>query len=205
MSKLVTFGDSFVAQLVYYKKLEPRSWLDVICRENNFVLDGCGLGGNGIWTTIMDFLNYEKDFDVCIFGWSTLHREMDIRKENDDSIFLKGIALLQWFDRFLQKNYSDKKIIHLYCFKEQDKLFDIDILIKNDISFDFYPHIFNQGVNIKPELLKFSKLLDFKLEHDDRTLHMAPQVHKSFGKQLNEVLKDKSLKNGDIVEFNLGY
>jgi len=203
MSKLVTFGDSFVAQRVYYKELEPKSWLDVICRENNFVLDGCGLGGNGIWTTVMDFLNHEKDFDVCIFGWSTLHREMDIRKENDDSIFLKGISLLQWFDRFLQKNYSDKKIIHLYSFKEED--IKVGILKKNNIHFDFYPHIFEQGINIKPELLEFSKLLDFNFQNDIRPLHMASQVHKSFAKQLNKVLKDESLNNGDMVEFNLEY
>ena len=152
----------------------------------------------------MDFLNYDKDFDVCFFAWSTLHREVDIKKETDDFIFLKGIALLQWFDRFLQKNYSDKKIIHLYSFKEEDNLVD-SILKKNNIHFDFYPHIFEQGINIKPELLKFSKLLDFNFEKDIKPLHMASQVHKSFAKQLNKVLKDESLNNGDMVEFNLEY
>ena len=79
----------------------------------------------------------------------------------DDYIFLKGIALLQWFDRFLQKNYSDKKIIHLYSFKEEDIKFEVGILKKNNIHFDFYPHIFEQGINIKPELIKFSKLFDW--------------------------------------------
>ena len=69
---------------------------------------------------------------------------MDIKKETDDYIFLKGIALLQWFDRFLQKNYSDKKIIHLYSFKEED--IKLGILKKNNIHFDFYPHIFEQGI-----------------------------------------------------------
>ena len=163
------------------------------------------MGGVGPWSTIMNFLNYDKDFDVCFFAWSTLHREMNIKKETDDYIFLKGIALLQWFDRFLQKNYSDKKIIHLYSFKEEDIKFEVGILKKNNIHFDFYPHIFEQGINIKPELIKFSKLFDFKTTSDDRPLHMASQVHKSFAKQLNKVLKDESLNNGDVVEFNLEY
>ena len=203
MKKLVTFGDSFIAQRKYFKELEPKSWLDIICKENNFDLDGRGVGGVGPWSTIMNFLNYDKDFDVCFFAWSTLHREMNIKKETDDYIFLKGIALLQWFDRFLQKNYSDKKIIHLYSFKEED--IKVGILKKNNIHFDFYPHIFEQGINIKPELIKFSKLFDFKTTSDDRPLHMASQVHKSFAKQLNKVLKDESLNNGDMVEFNLEY
>jgi len=188
MNKLVTFGDSFVAQEYKFQSTRISTWLDIICKENNFDLDGRGVGGIGPWSTIMDFLNYDKDFDVCFFAWSTLHRE----------------ALLQWFDRFLQKNYSDKKIIHLYSFKEEDNLVD-SILKKNNIHFDFYPHIFEQGINIKPELLKFSKLLDFNFEKDIKPLHMASQVHKSFAKQLNKVLKDESLNNGDMVEFNLEY
>ena len=204
MNKLVTFGDSFVAQEYKFQSTRISTWLDIICKENNFDLDGRGVGGIGPWSTIMDFLNYDKDFDVCFFAWSTLHSEVDIKKETDDFIFLKGIALLQWFDRFLQKNYSDKKIIHLYSFKEEDNLVD-SILKKNNIHFDFYPHIFEQGINIKPELLKFSKLLDFNFEKDIKPLHMASQVHKSFAKQLNKVLKDESLNNGDMVEFNLEY
>tara|TARA_A100001515_G_scaffold4032_1_gene4042 strand:- start:607 stop:1224 length:618 start_codon:yes stop_codon:yes gene_type:complete len=205
MNKLVTFGDSFLAQHKYFPKIEPTSWIDMVCQENNFDLDGHGVGGIGPWSTIMNFLNYDKDFDVCFFAWSSLHREMNIKKETDDYIFLKGIALLQWFDRFLQKNYSDKKIIHLYSFKEEDIKFEVGILKKNNIHFDFYPHIFEQGINIKPELLEFSKLLDFNFEKDIRPLHMASQVHKSFAKQLNKVLKDESLNNGDMVEFNLEY
>ena len=203
MKKLVTFGDSFIAQRKYFKELEPKSWLDIICKENNFDLDGRGVGGVGPWSTIMNFLNYDKDFDVCFFAWSTLHREMNIKKETDDYIFLKGIALLQWFDRFLQKNYSDKKIIHLYSFKEEDIKFEVGILKKNNIHFDFYPHIFEQGINIKPELIKFSKLFDFKTTSDDRPLHMASQVHKSFAKQLNKVLKDESLNIKHSVRFLL--
>tara|TARA_Y100000296_G_C5174544_1_gene259265 strand:+ start:3128 stop:3760 length:633 start_codon:yes stop_codon:yes gene_type:complete len=208
MNKLVTFGDSFVEQSVH---IEPLTWLDYVCQENDLILDSRGVGGIGPWSTIMNFLDYDKDFDICFFAWSTLHREMDIKKDSNDYIFLKGIALLQWFDRFLQKNYSDKKIIHLYSFKESDYISDdgsgheVNILNKNNIHFDFYPHIFEQGINIKPELLEFSKLLDFNFTKDIRSLHMAPQVHESFAKQLNKVLKDESLNNGDVVEFNLEY
>ena len=39
----------------------------------------------------------------------------------------------------------------------------------------------------------------------DRILHLIPEVHKPFSKQVNKVLKDKSLNNGDVVEFNLEY
>ena len=32
---------------------------------------------------------------------------------------------------------------------------------------------------------------------------MIPKVHKLIGNQLNKVLKDESLSNGDVVEFSL--
>ena len=32
--KLVTFGDSFLAQRTYFKTVEPISWRDYICKEN---------------------------------------------------------------------------------------------------------------------------------------------------------------------------
>ena len=65
--------------------------------------------------------------------------------------------------------------------------------------------MFEHGINIKPCLNDFSNIGDKKeyKNNDPRLLHMIPKVHKSFAKQLNKVLKDESLKNGDIVEFNL--
>ena len=54
--------------------------------------------------------------------------------------------------------------------------------------------------------MEFSDLLPHrKVEDGGGLLHMDQLVHKSFGKQLDKVLKDESLNNGDIVEFNLGY
>jgi hypothetical protein len=166
----------------------------------------------------MNFKRYDKDFDVCIFAWTDPNRDYlptrnlkaiksgdyqsftDKEKKigekyfkyfSDDSIrWLLSESVLRDFDRELLKLYPDKTFIHLYCFEINDK---------------FYPHIFKHGINIKSELIKFSKLLDFKTDNDDRPLHMADEVHKSFGKQLDKVLKDESLNNGDIVEFDIGY
>lgn len=216
MNKLITFGDSFIAQNKYFKEIEPISWLDIICKENNFDLDGYGCSETGILNTIMNFKRYDGDFDVCIFAWTDPNRDYlptrtlkvirsgyyhsitDKEKKigekyykyfSDDSIrWLLSESVLGNFDKELRELYPDKKFIHLYCFEIGD---------------EFYPHIFKHGINIKPELIKFSKLLDFKTDNDDRPLHMAPEVHKSFAKQLNKVLKDESLNNGDIVEFNL--
>lgn len=216
MNKLITFGDSFIAQNKYFKGIELISWLDIICKENNFDLDGYGCPETGILNTIMNFKRYDRDFDVCIFAWTDPSREYlptrtlkvirsgdweyitDKEKKigdkylkyfSDNSIrWLLSEAVLGNFDKELCELYPDKKFIHLYCFEISDK---------------FYPHIFKHGINIKPELIKFSKLSDFKIVNDDRPLHMASEVHKSFAKQLNKVLKDESLNNGDIVEFNL--
>jgi len=215
LKKLVTFGDSFIAQ-TQHDSFNPKSWLDYICIENKFRLDGYGSAETGVDNTIVNFLKYNKDFHTCLFTWSDPNREYlplrnlqaikndsweyitdkekkigdEYRKHYSDTTIehLKSVSILQWFDRYLRENHKDKKFIHLYCFELGD---------------NFYPHIFSQGINIKPELIKFSKLFDFKTTNDDRPLHMASQVHKSFAKQLNKVLKDESLKNGDIVEFNL--
>ena len=35
MNKLVTFGDSFLAQRRVVKQ-QSRSWIDMVCKENNF-------------------------------------------------------------------------------------------------------------------------------------------------------------------------
>jgi len=50
--KLVTFGDSFLAQRTYFKEVEPISWIDYICKENNFRLDGYGDGGTNPYNAI---------------------------------------------------------------------------------------------------------------------------------------------------------
>jgi len=216
--KLVTFGDSFIAQHKYFKEIESKSWLDHVCRENNFHLDGYGSAETGVDNTIVNFLNYDKDFDVCIFAWSDPNREYlplrnlrtikdgswehitvkekemgnEYRKHYSDTTIehIKSVSILQWFDRHLQKHHKNKKFIHLYCFELSDS---------------FYPHIFKHGINIKPELIKFSKLLNFKTDNDDRPLHMADKVTISFAQQLNKVLKDESLVDGNIVKFDLEY
>jgi hypothetical protein len=215
LKKLVTFGDSFIAQS-RNDSFTPKSWLDYICIENNFRLDGYGSAETGVDNTIVNFLNYDKDFDTCLFVWSDPNREYlplrnlqtikdgsweyisdkekeignKYRKYYSDTMIenIKSVSILQWFDRHLQKQHKNKKFIHLYCFELGD---------------NFYPHIFKQGINIKPELIKFSKLSDFKTSNDDRPLHMATEVHISFANQLNKVLKDKSLSNGDTIEFSL--
>ena len=218
LKKLVTFGDSFIAQHLYLKELEPKSWIDIICKENNFEFDGYGCAETGIDNTIVNFLNYDKDFDVCIFAWTDPNREYlplrnlrsikggswdfitdkeknignEYRKYFSDITIenIRSVSILQWFDKYLQKTYKDKKFIHLYCFELDD---------------NFYPHIFKQGINIKPELIKFSKLLDFQTVDEYRPLHMANKVSISFAKQLNKVLKDESLVDGNIVKFDLEY
>ena len=220
MNKLVTFGDSFLAQRVYYKELEPTSWIDMVCQKNNFTLDGYGDAATGPYNAIFNFLNYREDLDICFFSWSYILRaiynnrklidivkgkqkEMDISGEEltelyhkyffstDEFEWVKAQAMLEWFDRHLQKNYKDKKFIHFYCFEINHK--------------GFYPHMFEHGINIKPCLNDFSNIGDKKeyKNNDPRLLHMIPKVHKLFAKQLNKVLKDKSLNNGDVVEFSL--
>ena len=74
MNRLVTFGDSFIAQRSYFKTLESRSWIDYVCRENNFDLDGYGDGGTGPYNAILNFLEYKEHFDVCFFVWSQIFR-----------------------------------------------------------------------------------------------------------------------------------
>ena len=53
--------------------------------------------------------------------------------------------------------------------------------------------------------MEFSKISqkDDDDGYDPRLMHMIPEVHKSFAKQVNKLLKNKSLNNGDMVEFNL--
>ena len=242
-NKLITFGDSFIAQ----RSLNPtmETWIDYICKENNFELDGYGIPGNGIWNTVLNFLEYEEDFDVCIFAWSELSREYfpfknisnikhgirskqeypDISEKynkyfmDENLCMLRAITWLRWFDEFLNDYYSDKKFIHLYCFQQgfnlikQSKFGNInlnDILVKypqkRDLKFNVYPHTFNHGINIRPSLMAFANLLPHrKVEDGGGLLHMEHPVHKSFANQLNKILKDKLLKNGDIVEFEVGY
>ena len=218
MNKLVTFGDSFLAQRVYYKELEPTSWIDMVCQKNNFTLDGYGDGGTGPYNAIFNFLNYREDFDICFFSWSHISRviynnrrvidivkgkqkEMDISGEEltelyhkyffstDEFEWVKAQAMLEWFDRHLQENYKDKKFIHLYSLHISDKA--------------FYPHIFKHGINIKPHLAQFSYIGGEDYNHADRLIHLTTEAHQLFAKQLNKVLKDESLNNGDVVEFSL--
>jgi len=221
MNKLVTFGDSFLAQRAYFKTIEPISWIDYICKENNFSLDGYGDGGTNPYNAILNFLEYNEDFDICFFSWSHIFRviynnrrlidiangyetaqeQIDIPQQEltdiyykyvfatDDFEWVKAQAMLEWFDRHLQENYKDKKFIHFYSLDVNDKA--------------FYPHIFKHGTNIKPHLVEFSYIGGEDMNTPNRILHLIPEVHKSFAKQLNKVLKDESLKNGDIVEFNL--
>ena len=59
MNRLVTFGDSFIAQRNYFKDIKPKSWLDIICKENDFELDGYGCSETGILNTIMNFKGIE--------------------------------------------------------------------------------------------------------------------------------------------------
>ena len=227
--KLVTFGDSFLAQRAYFKTTEPISWIDYICKENNFRLDGYGDGGTNPYNAILNFLEYNEDFDICFFSWSHIFRviynnrrlidiangyetaqeQIDIPQQEltdiyykyvfatDDFEWVKAQAMLEWFDRHLQKNYKDKKFIHFYSLKINDK--------------DFYPHIFKHGINIKPHLAEFSHIggedytpIDpHNVKPSDRRIHMIPKVHKLIANQLNKILKDESLSNGDVVEFSL--
>ena len=225
MKKLVTFGDSFLAQRRSFEETESRSWIDYVCRENKFRLDGYGDGGTNPYNAILNFLDYNKDFHTCFFSWSHIFRviynnrrlidiangyetaqeQIDIPQQElsklyykyvfatDEFEWVKAQAMLEWFDRHLQENYKDKKFIHFYCFEINPK--------------GFYPHMFEHGINIKPCLNDFSNIGDKKeyKNNDPRLLHMIPKVHKLFAKQLNKVLKDKSLNNGDVVEFNLEY
>ena len=223
MKKLVTFGDSFLAQRRSFEEAESRSWIDYVCRENKFRLDGYGDGGTNPYNAILNFLDYNKDFHTCIFSWSHIFRviynnrrlidiangyetaqeQIDIPQQElsklyykyvfatDEFEWVKAQAMLEWFDRYLQENCKDKKFIHFYCFEINPK--------------GFYPHMFEHGINIKPCLNDFSNIGDKKeyKNNDPRLLHMIPKVHKLFAKQLNKVLKDKSLNNGDVVEFSL--
>ena len=223
MKKLVTFGDSFLAQRRSFEETESRSWIDYVCRENKFRLDGYGDGGTNPYNAILNFLDYNKDFHTCFFSWSHIFRvnynnrrlidiangyetaqeQIDIPQQElsklyykyvfatDEFEWVKAQAMLEWFDRHLQENYKDKKFIHFYCFEINPK--------------GFYPHMFEHGINIKPCLNDFSNIGDKKeyKNNDPRLLHMIPKVHKLFAKQLNKVLKDKSLNNGDVVEFSL--
>ena len=223
MKKLVTFGDSFLAQRRSFEETESRSWIDYVCRENKFRLDGYGDGGTNPYNAILNFLDYNKDFHTCFFSWSHIFRviynnrrlidiangyetaqeQIDISQQElsklyykyvfatDEFEWVKAQAMLEWFDRHLQENYKDKKFIHFYCFEINPK--------------GFYPHMFEHGINIKPCLNDFSNIGDKKeyKNNDPRLLHMIPKVHKLFAKQLNKVLKDKSLNNGDVVEFSL--
>ncbi len=244
-NKLITFGDSFIQQRSLHPTME--TWIDYICKENNFELDGYGIGGNGIWNTVLNFLEYKKDFDVCIFAWSEVSREYfplrnirnirggqnwnsknepsDINKKYDkyymdeNLCILRAITWLRWFDGFLNDYYRDKKFIHLYCFQQEFNLIKEskfgninlnDILVKypqqKDLKFNFYPHTFKHGINIRPSLMAFADLLPHrKVEDGGGLLHMDHPVHKSFANQLNTVLKDDDFRNGDIVEFNLEY
>ena len=222
MNKLVTFGDSFLAQRRVVKQ-QSRSWIDMVCKENNFTLDGYGDAATGPYNAIFNFLNYKEDFDICFFSWShilraiynnrklidiangyeTAQEQINISQQEltdfyhkyvlttDKFEWVKAQAMLEWFDRHLQENCKDKKFIHFYCFKINPK--------------GFYPHMFEHGINIKPCLNDFSNIGDKKeyKNNDPRLLHMIPKVHKLFAKQLNKVLKDKSLNNGDVVEFSL--
>ena len=79
MNKLVTFGDSFIAQrnhLPFIDKTRSTNftWIDYVCRENNFRLDGYGDGGTGPYNAILNFLEYKEHFDVCFFVWSQIFR-----------------------------------------------------------------------------------------------------------------------------------
>ena len=225
MKKLVTFGDSFLAQRIYYKEIQPQSmsWIDYVCKENKFRLDGYGDGGTNPYNAILNFLDYNKDFHTCFFSWSHIFRvnynnrrlidiangyetaqeQIDISQQElsklyykyvfatDEFEWVKAQAMLEWFDRHLQENYKDKKFIHFYCFEINPK--------------GFYPHMFEHGINIKPHLDEFSLIGGKDMNAPDRILHLIPEVHKPFSKQVNKVLKDKSLNNGDVVEFNLEY
>ncbi len=211
--KLVTFGDSFIAQRDYFPVLEPKSWIDYVCQENSFTLDGYGVRRVGIDNTIVNFINYKDEFDICIFAWSDIGRPFYVgidlgfirkglsynglsEKQNSDlwkkyyryhmnhKLWdIKAKAFLEWFDKYLQDNFSSKKIYHLNCFEMN--------------------HKFYKGINIKTPLIKFSKLRNHKTDNDTRLLHMAPKVHKLFANQLNKSIQDKSLKDGDVVEFSL--
>ena len=151
-NKLITFGDSFIAQRSLNSTME--TWIDYICKENNFEFDGYGVGGNGIWNTVLNFLEYEEDFDVCIFAWSEPSRayfplrtvsnissDQNIKEDprilylisevnekynkyymDENLCMLKAITWLRWFDEFLKEYYSDKKFIHLYCFQQEFNL-----------------------------------------------------------------------------------
>ncbi len=88
-----------------------------------------------------------------------------------------------------KENYKDKKFIHLYSLHISDKA--------------FYPHIFKHGINIKPHLAEFSYIGGEDYNHADRLIHLTTEAHQLFAKQLNKVLKDESLNNGDVVEFSL--
>ena len=212
MNKLVTFGDSFLAQRRVVE-IESRSWIDMVCKENKFDLDGYGYSGTGPYNAILNFLDYDKNFNICFFAWSHIWRPFYMHNKLDKKIdkyfvkyflnekieYVKLQATLQWLDKYLQKNYSHKKFIHFYCFESgYNHLHDVD-------GTNLYPHIFEHGINIKPCLNDFSNIGDKKeyKNNDPRLLHMIPKVHKLFAKQLNKVLKDKSLNNGDVVEFSL--
>ena len=220
MNKLVTFGDSFLAQRRVVKQ-QSRSWIDMVCKENNFTLDGYGDAATGPYNAIFNFLNYREDFDICFFSWSHIFRvnynnrrlidiangyetaqeQIDISQQEltdfyhkyflttDKFEWVKAQAMLEWFDRHLQENYKDKKFIHLYSLHISDKA--------------FYPHIFKHGINIKPHLAEFSYIGGEDYNHADRLIHLTTEAHQLFAKQLNKVLKDESLNNGDVVEFSL--
>ncbi len=224
MNKLVTFGDSFLAQYRYFPKLEPTSWIDFICEKNNFKLHGFGDPGTGPYNAVMNFMNYRKDFDICFFAWSEIFRDFyphrtlagiakgkssamgelekmfipTTQKEfsnfnteynlNKDFETLRVKATLEYLDKHLQKHYSDKKFIHFYCLSKYGK----------------YPYTFKHGINILPLLSEFANIDKPKdMGYDNRPLHMAPKVHKSFARQLNDLLNDDSLNNGDTVEFDI--
>ena len=74
--------------------------------------------------------------------------------------------------------------------------------IKIFLPMNFFKYV-NLSIYFNRINIEFKKDLFGNKNNDPRLLHMIPKVHKLFAKQLNKVLKDKSLNNGDVVEFSL--
>ena len=94
MNKLVTFGDSFVVQRTFFLPEESKSWLDYVCRENKFRLDGYGDGGTGPYNAILNFLEYEEDFDICFCALYTIKMRVTSNEPCVDRPHIIGHYLL---------------------------------------------------------------------------------------------------------------
>lgn len=222
---IVGFGDSFITGVG-----DNNTYLGILKNYFNAQVITKGIPGTGPWEAFFQFKKYTGPMDVAIFAWSEPHRLYhsrlkpvdwhNINRETpgyNDEVKMaaekyyqfiydqekaehEAEALYHWFDEYSKR--FNVKFIHLWSFAKNPEAVPPEEFYNQHPGGISYHHRFNNGVEIRPALMKFSVEEEWpgmgNIRQETRPHHMGPHSHHKLSKLIIDAIEN--YEPGRLIE-----